>query len=138
MSQRYKGIKGKFWTVFSEYVRKRDMKNFGGRCVTCDQAKDYSELQAGHFAPAGNCGFGLLFDEMNVHAECQYDNAFNKGHLIQYKTNLERRYGKPTVEDIERRYNDSRYKGITTKNWTKKEYEEKISQYKAKIRDLDA
>lgn len=133
---RYKGIKGKFWAVFSEYIRKRDFKQFGGRCITCGQVKDYSELQAGHFAPAGNCGFSLLFDEMNVHAECQYDNAFNSGHLIHYKTNLARRYGQDLVDDLEDRYNNSRYKGITTKQWTKKEYENKIKEYKEKIKAL--
>lgn len=127
---RYKGIKGKFWTVFSEYIRKRDFKKYG-TCVTCGKRFNrWQDSQAGHFAPAGNCGFALLFSEDNVHAECAYDNAFNKGHLIQYKTNLEKRYGKKFVKGLEERYNDSRYKGITKKEWSKKEYEEKIRHYK--------
>ena len=134
---RYTGIKGKFWKVFSEYVRKRDYYKYR-TCVTCGKVfETWQESQAGHFAPAGNCGFALLFSEDNVHAECNYDNAFNKGHLIQYKTTLTRRYGRKFVNDLENRYNDSRYKGKTTSEWSKAEYEAKIIEYKAKIQKLE-
>lgn len=133
---RYKGIKGKLWKVFSEFIRKRDHQKYGS-CITCGKSKAYEELQAGHYAPAGNCGFALLFDERNVHGECNYDNAFNAGHLIQYRTNLERRYGRDFVQDIEERYNDSRYRGKTTKEWDKKTYETKILYYKEKIKELN-
>ena len=132
MAHRYTGIKGKYWKLFAEYVRRRDFLTYG-TCITCNQPKEYEELQAGHFAPAGNCGFALLFDELNVNGECAYDNAFNKGHLIQYKTNLIKRYGAKRVTDLEERYNDSRYKGKTTKNWSKKEYEAKIIEIKEKL-----
>ncbi len=133
--RRYKGLKGKFWEVFAKYIRLRDYQKYGS-CITCGQRKSYEELQAGHFAPAGNCGFSLLFDEANVHGECGYDNAFNSGHLIQYKTNLARRYGNEFVQRIEERYNDSRYRGKTTKEWSKKEYEAKIAEYKTKLAEL--
>ena len=134
---RYKGIKGKYWVLLSEYVRKRDYLNYG-RCITCNKrVSDWRELQAGHFAPASNCGFGLLFDPDNVHGECPYDNGFNEGHLIHYKTNLIKRYGEEFVSRLERRYNDSRYKGVITKEWTKLEYETKITELKAKIAQLD-
>ena len=136
MRYRYKGVKGKFWKIFSEYIRLRDLKKWGC-CITCGKkVTDTSQLQAGHFAPAGNCGFALLFSEDNVHGECAYDNAFNAGHLIQYKTNLERRYGNKFVKILEERYNDSRYKGKTTKEWIKKEYEEKIAYYVAQYKAL--
>lgn len=135
---RYKGIKGKFWAVFSEYIRKRDFKKYG-TCITCGKHfTDWRESQAGHFAPAGNCGFALLFDERNVNAECSYDNAFNSGHLIQYKTNLIKRYGKKFMDKLEDDYNASRYRGKTTKEWSKKEYEAKIEEYKEKITMLDS
>jgi len=83
-----------------------------------------------------NCGFALLFDELNVNGECAYDNAFNKGHLIQYKTNLIKRYGAKRVADLEERYNDSRYEGKTTKNWNKKQYEVKIIEIQEKLAAL--
>lgn len=130
---RYKGIKGKFWTIFSEFIRKRDFYKYG-TCITCGKRfETWQEGQAGHFAPAGNCGFYLLFDERNVHAECSYDNGFNTGHLIQYKTNLIHRYGQDYVGTVEGFYNDSRYKGKVTKEWSKKEYQEKIEEYRRKI-----
>ena len=127
---RYKGIKGKFWETFSEYIRRRDFAKYG-TCITCGKRfESWQESQAGHFAPAGNCGFALLFSEDNVHAECAYDNAFNPGHLIQYKTNLIRRYGQGFVDLLEERYNDSRYKGKTMKEWNVQEYQDKIEHYK--------
>ena len=131
---RYKGLKGKLWEVFSLYIRLRDLKKWGC-CITCGKkVSNISQLQAGHFAPAGNCGFALLFSEDNVHGECAYDNAFNSGHLIQYKTNLEKRYGKRFVKELEEKYNDSRYRGKTMREWTKKEYAEKIEYYKNKVK----
>ena len=134
---RYKGIKGKFWAIFSEYIRKRDVLKYG-TCISCGRRfGDWTNAQAGHYAPAGNCGFALLFSEDNVHAECPYDNAFNSGHLINYKNNLEKRYGKAWLEDLEDRYNASRYRGVSTKVWSNKQYEEKIKEYEEKIRGLE-
>ena len=134
---RYKGIKGRFWAIFSEFIRKRDFKKYGV-CIVCGKKfESWQESQAGHFAPAGNCGFALLFSEDNVHAECAYDNAFNAGHLIQYKTNLIKRYGEAFTAQLEAKYNDSRYKGKTTKEWSKKEYQTKIDHYKNLIHNLD-
>ncbi len=133
---RYKGIKGKFWAIFSEYIRKRDFNKWGC-CVTCGKFIDsWQDLQAGHFAPASNCGFALVFSEENVHGECAYDNGFNSGHLIQYKTNLMQRYGENFVKSLEEKYNDSRYKGKTTKEWSKKEYEAKIIHYKTLLEKM--
>jgi hypothetical protein len=120
---RYKEyFKDKLWSAVSSYVVKRDEKKYGGRCIVC---KMKLKLQAGHFAPASNCGFDLLFDENNIHGECEYDNGFNAGHLIGYKTGLIERYGEDFVNTLEKRYNDSRYKGITKKEYTKLEYIEK-------------
>lgn len=130
---RYKGIKGKLWDVFSKYIRQRDFKKYG-TCITCGKKlNSWQEGDAGHFAPASNCGFDLLFDEKNVHLECKGDNGFNPGHLIQYKTNLIKRYGQKFVDDLEERYNDSRYRGKTTKEWIKKEYQAKIDYYKSMV-----
>jgi hypothetical protein len=46
---------------------------------------------------------------------------------------LIKRYGAKRVTDLEERYNDSRYRGKTTKNWSKKEYEAKIIEIKEKL-----
>lgn len=133
---RYKGIKGKMWKVFSDFIRARDFKKYKGQCIACGRIVSYAQLQAGHYAPAGNCGFALLFDETNVNGECSTCNGFDKGHLIGYKNRLIERYGFPRVEELETKYNDSHFKGVTTKNWTTKEYEAKILEYKEKLKLL--
>lgn len=131
---RYKEyFKDKMWSAISLYVVARDMKKYGGKCIACGMIKP---LQAGHFAPAMNCGFALLFDEDNIHGECEYDNGFNEGHLIGYKTGLEKRYGKDFVDKLEQRYNDSRYKGISMKEYTKLEYISKIKEILDKTASL--
>lgn len=130
---RYKGIKGKFWHIFAEYIVARDIKRFGGCCIACGKVR---KLQGGHYAPASNCGFGLLFSETNVHGECAGCNAFDSGHLIPYRCNLIARYGEGFVKELEDSYNAARYKGKTTKEWPKKVYEEKIEYYKQKITSL--
>lgn len=137
MSNRYKGAKGKFWAVFARYVRVRDFLKYDGQCISCGGRKDFEQLQAGHFAPAGNCGFALLFDELNVNAECQTCNGFDKGHLIGYKTRLIERYGKAKVLALEEKYNDSHFRGITTKAWNDREYTAKIAEYKEKLARLE-
>lgn len=134
---RYKGIKGKLWAVFSKYIRLRDAKKYG-TCVTCGKRKTYEELQAGHYLAAGNCGFGLLFDEENVNGECSGDNGFNSNHQVDYRRNLISRIGLENVEKLEKRYRDSHYGGKTTKEWTKKEYEEKIKLYTGKLAELNS
>ena len=135
---RYKGLKGKFWTVFSEYTRRRDFKKYK-RCVACGRTvTTWRDLQAGHYAPASNCGFALLFDERNVHGECAGCNAFDSGHLIGYRRNLVERYGEAWVVRLEADYNAARYKGKTTKVWNTKEYEAKIKHYEQELARLES
>jgi len=134
---RYKGIKSKFWDVFAYYVCLRDYTNHE-KCITCGQRKEFKELQAGHYLAAGNCGFGLLFDEENVNGECSYDNGFNPNHQHEYRLGLIKRIGLEKVEMLEQRYKDSHYGGKITKEWSKKEYQAKIEHYKNKIKELQS
>lgn len=130
---RYKGVKGKYWTLFSEYVRRRDFTRYG-TCISCGKRlSDWREFDAGHFIPAGSGGFALLFDERNVNGECPYDNAFNGAHLLLYRRGLDERYGPDKADALEERYRDSHFKGKTTKEWSKREYETKIEEIKEKI-----
>ena len=82
VGQRYRGLKGKYWKLFSDYIRRRDFAKFGA-CISCGKrVSDWREFDAGHFISAGGGRFALLFDETNVNGECQYDNAFNENHLL--------------------------------------------------------
>lgn len=136
VGQRYKGLKGKYWTLFSEYIRRRDFDRYGS-CISCGKTvSDWREFDAGHFISAGGGGFALLFDERNVNGECQYDNAFNQNHLLLYRRGLDARYGPGTADALEERYRDSHFKGKTTKEWTKAVYEQKIQEMKDKLETL--
>lgn len=133
---RYSGLKGKFWDVFSDYIRLRDFLKYG-TCITCGKkVSSYKELQGGHYAPAGNCGFYLLFHEDNVNGECGGCNAFDSGHLVWYGKNLKNRIGEERYNHVISEYDASRFKGKTTKQWNKREFEAKILEYKNKIKEL--
>lgn len=130
---RYTDIyKDKLWSAVSLFVVARDNKLFKGECIVCGKIV---KLQAGHFAPMCNCGLGLAFDEDNIHGECEYDNGFNEGHLIGYKTGLIRRYGEPYATKLEERYNDARYKGVTFK-MTKLEYINKAIEFVKRTEEI--
>ncbi len=129
----YKDIKGKYWTLFSEYIRRRDFTAYG-RCISCGKpVSDWREFDAGHFVSAGGGGFALLFDERNVNGECQADNAFNQNHLLLYRRGPDARYGARSADALEERYRDSHFKGKTTKEWNKKQYEAEIEKLKEKL-----
>jgi hypothetical protein len=67
VGQRYRGIKGKYWALFSLYIRRRDFERFG-TCISCGKTvSHYTEFDAGHFISAGNGGFlFFLMSEMST------------------------------------------------------------------------
>jgi hypothetical protein len=87
---------------------------------------------------AGNSGFSLLFDEANVNGECPHCNAFDGNHQIGYRIGLDKRYGEGTALKLEERYRDYHFKGKTTKEWTKREYEFHTEKYKNKLEEYEA
>lgn len=119
--------KGVYWYYFSLHVRERDVKKYG-TCISCGKEITMDNTDAGHFMPAGSCGRDLIFDEMNVNAECKRCNAFDSTHLLGYAENLDKRYGEGTSQKLRQRYLDYRY-GDTVKDWSKE-------QYSAKIKDI--
>ena len=134
---RYEGRKGVYWNLVSKYVRIRDFHKFG-TCISCGKPfRKWEESQAGHYAPAQNCGFGLLFDLDNIHGECPSCNnpVFSSGKLIPYRSNLVNRYGERWVKKLDKKYED-RHKE-TTKEWTQKEYDKEIKKLQKKIKKLE-
>jgi hypothetical protein len=115
VGQRYKGLKGKYWVLFSEYVRRRDLYPIWHvYIISCGQRmSDWRKFDAGHFIPAGGDGF--------VNGECPYDNAFNGAHLLLYRRGHDARYGPGATDALEERYRDSHSKGKVTKEWSKRE-----------------
>ena len=116
--------KGVYWYYFSLEVRQRDVDKFGV-CISCGKPITVDTCDAGHFVSAQGCGRDLLFDPMNVHAECGGCNGFDANHLIGYERGLEARYEAPTVVSLKDRY--WKYKnGDIQKDWKASEYAEKI------------
>lgn len=108
-SLRYKNPpeKGVYWFYFSRFVRGRDVTEYG-TCISCGRPITVETSQAGHFAPASSCGRDLIFDPINVNAECERCNAWDEGHLFGYERNLRLRYGDVAVDDLKRRYHEYR------------------------------
>lgn len=132
---RYKGRKGIYWHLISKYVRMRDFIKYG-TCISCGVGFcKWNEAQAGHYAPAGNCGFALLFDKRNINAECASCNnpRFSPGKLIPYRTNLVNRYGEDYVKEIDDAYS----KKVTMKEWSSREYDLKIRELQEEVKELE-
>ena len=74
MGQRYKGLKGKYWALFSEYVRRRDFIRFG----TCILYPAANECQIGESLMQVTLSPQAAADllKTNVNGECPCDNAF--------------------------------------------------------------
>lgn len=126
----YKGI---YWYYLARYVRARDARAYG-TCISCGKPKTYDELQAGHFAAAGSCGFDLVFDERNVNGECGGCNAYDENHLWGYARNLDLRYGKGTAKKLQDRY-DKRHQ-TTTKEWSQDEYIRRIKEMAKRYNEI--
>ena len=118
--------KGIYWYWFSLHVRQRDVEQYG-TCISCNKPITVDTCDAGHYIPASSCGRDLLFDPLNVPAECSRCNAFDEGHLFGYEKGLIERYGEETVNNLKDRYFEYKNGGVL-KDFKGSEYAEKIKQ----------
>lgn len=116
--------KGIYWYYFSLWVRERDVAQWG-TCISCGVSISVETCDAGHFMPASSCGRDLLFDPLNVNAECSRCNAWDDTHLLGYADGLDARYGVGTALMLRQKHNEYK-KGPPLKDWKAFEYEEKI------------
>lgn len=119
--------KGIYWYFFSLHIRKRDVERYG-RCISCDRPIEIDTCDAGHFMPARDCGKDLLFDELNVNAECSGCNGFDETHLLGYAEGLDRRYGAGTAAMLRLRRQVVKATEVPIKDWSRLQYAEKIRQ----------
>ena len=126
-SPRYKSNERKsiLWWLTSVFVRIRDFRLYG-RCISCGKELHWASGQAGHYAPAGNCGIGLLFDPLNIALECPRCNGTDEGHLIGYRRELVARRGLQSVLELEERYQYHQRHPGEQKEWTQGMYHDKI------------
>lgn len=123
--------KSVYWYYFSNLRKLQDLKKYG-TCISCGR-KLYEineQANAGHFVPTANCGFALLFHPLNVNLECAGCNAFDPGHLIGYRINLDARYGEGTSDKL------WQMKWKPTKEWSRLEYIANIEVVRAQYEQL--
>lgn len=122
--------KGIYWYWVSYCVRVRDCTKYG-TCISCDRPITVDSSDCGHFIPAEDCGPALLFDPRNNNAECSRCNAWDQLHLFGYARNLDKRYGDGTADDLFRRHREHLATKPAPKDFTRKEYQQKIDQLKS-------
>lgn len=130
--------KGVYWHYMSLWIRKRDTERYG-ECISCEKEITMENAQAGHFMPAHDCGRDLLFDPINLNAECGYCNAFDDTHLLGYAKNLDKRYGKGTADKLVHKRLAYKHRKEPVKDFKGHEYAEKIRElptYKEAMKNL--
>lgn len=120
-------LKKQLWSLFSQYVRKRDCNEDGyGSCISCGVIKHYKDADAGHFLPK-SLGLQVYFVEKNVHLQCSYCNLALQGNQVQYAKALVKRYGEGVLEELEQIKN-------TPLKLSRIDYMELIEKYKTLIK----
>lgn len=119
--------KGVYWYYFSLFVRRRDIEQWGV-CISCRDPITMDNSNAGHFMPASDCGRDLLFDILNVNAECERCNAWDDTHLLGYAEELDRRYGAGTAKQLRKRRDDYKKHPSPIKDWKADEYAQMIAR----------
>lgn len=111
------------------FIRKRDSKDGYFTCISCNEVKPTSQLNAGHFYSAGNHSY-LRFNESNIHSQCIRCNCHLHGNLLPYRTNLIKKIGQSEVDKLEA------YSKLSQK-WNRIQLMAIIQLYKNKLKELN-
>lgn len=127
-----KDLLDEVWKIFSQYIRLRDCirscDNIEyGQCISCDEIVPIRQAQAGHFI--SRQFHSLLFDERNVHLQCQNCNEFMRGNILRYTNAMVALYGEGILEELLK-------KKLQIKQYHAPELAEMYDLYKAKIKSL--
>lgn len=123
-----RGLKKKLWTIFSEYIRRKDADEGGTNyCFTCGQPKFWKELHAGHFV--GGRTNSVLFNEEIVKPQCLMCNVFLNGNYGPYTLKMIDLHGREKVESFLSLKHQ-------VKKYTRPDLEELIAVYKQKVAEL--
>jgi hypothetical protein len=90
--------------AYSQYIRLKDARMLNGKlkatCVTCLSTKYWREQQNGHFFTRGR--YSTRWNDINCHVQCPACNIFLKGNYIPYTLYMIDRYGRETVDRLEK------------------------------------
>lgn len=130
-----KALKKEAWKAFSIYIRTRDCLRFSGdpglgKCVTCQRAYNFKQLQAGHFIQ-GRMN-SVLFDERLVYSQCVGCNGNppmgKGGNYVEYYVFMLEEWGQIKIDE----FRALKYKSVKYKDFDyiriKEEYEAKTVQ----------
>lgn len=122
-------MKDKLDKVFSQFIRLRDSDENGmGKCCTCSKRINWKEAHCGHFISRRH--LSTRWDERNTALQCPYCNVYCQGQQYFFSVFIEQRHGVGTVEKLIQ-------KSKQTIKITKSEYQEMISVYKKKVKELE-
>ncbi len=114
-------------TVFSQYIRLRDMlpETTVFRCISCGLVKPIRDADCGHYINRSH--MMTRYSEVNCNAQCKKCNRFDEGNMSGYRLGLIRKYGEKQVNYLESLRNEYRKYGIF-------ELEMLIEHYKKEIK----
>jgi len=86
-------------SIFSQYIRRRDVKKNIAECFTCGKKDDWKRLQCGHFQ--SRRFYSTRWDETNCQVQCAGCNVFRFGEQFKFSVNLDNKFGKGTSQRLE-------------------------------------
>jgi hypothetical protein len=126
--QTVSSLKKKLDKVFSEWIRNKYANSDGYViCCTCGVRKYWKEMQNSHYISRSHNSTRYL--EKNCHPACVGCNIFKSGNIPEYTLFLQKKYGNDIIKELVK---ESR----KIKQFTCKELQEKIEEYKTKTREL--
>ena len=114
---------------FSLYIRLRDATDEGVvQCFTCSRISHYkSGMQNGHFQSRRY--HSTRWNENNCQVQCIKCNMYEQGEQFRFGLALDNKYGENTAQELE-------FLSKTIIKFSRIDYEEKISYYKAAVEKL--
>ena len=86
-------------SIFSQYIRRRDVKENIAECFTCGKKDDWKRLQCGHFQ--SRRFYSTRWDETNCQVQCAGCNVFRFGEQFKFSVKLDNKFGKGTSQRLE-------------------------------------
>ena len=113
---------------FSLYIRLKDATDEGMvQCFTSGRVYHYKSIHAGHFMSRKS--LSTRWDETNVQPQSAADNLFGQGEQYKFGLALDAKYGEGTAEKLQ-------FKSRQIKKFTRVDYQDLISYYKALVENL--
>lgn len=118
--------------ILLQKIRRIESSDENGycKCVTCGKVEHYKEMHGGHYIPRAKTATKL--HELNIHPQCVSCNKYRAEEAkCWYATYMIETYGYEFVKWLQA---ESRKE----KKYTRPEIEEIISQFKQRLKELEA